>query len=70
LALELARRLSLPLPQELFIYVIGVKDPYTFGEQFTPEVERALPGAANRIAAELAALTGRNPGGKSLAPPG
>jgi hydrogenase maturation protease len=70
MALELARRLSLPLPQELFIYVIAVKDPHTFGEQFTPEVERALPGAANRIAAEVAAVTGRNPGGKSLASPG
>ena len=43
LALELARQLSLPLPQELLIYVVAVKDPYTFGEQFTPEVERALP---------------------------
>jgi hydrogenase maturation protease len=67
LALELARRLSLALPQELFIYAIAVKDPYTFGEQLTPEVERALPGAADRIAAELAAVMGRNPGGKSLA---
>jgi hydrogenase maturation protease len=53
-ALDLARRLSLPLPQELLIYVIGVEDPYTFGEQFTPEVERALPAAADRIARELA----------------
>ena len=70
LALELARRLSLPLPQELLIYVIAVKDPHTFGERFTPEVERALPGAANRIAAELAALTARTPGGKPPAPPG
>jgi hydrogenase maturation protease len=54
-ALELARRLSLPLPQELLVYVIGVEDPYTFGEQFTPAVERALPAAAERIAGELAA---------------
>ena len=70
LALELARRLSLPLPQELLIYVIAVKDPHTFCERFTPEVERALPNAANRIAAELAALTAHTPGGKPLAPPG
>ena len=52
-ALDLARRLSLPLPQELLVYVIGVEDPYTFGEQFTPAVERALPAAAGRIAGEL-----------------
>jgi len=70
LALELARRLSLPLPQELHIYVIAVKDPHTFGERFTPEVERALPAAACRIADELAALTAHTPGGKPLAPPG
>jgi hydrogenase maturation protease len=70
LALELARRLSLSLPQELLIYVIAVKDPHTFGERFTPEVERALPAAACRIAAELAALTAHTPGGKTLASPG
>jgi Ni,Fe-hydrogenase maturation factor len=70
LALELARQLSLPLPQELLIYVIGVKDAHTFGERFTPEVERALPDAANRIAAELAALTAHISGGKPLAPRG
>jgi hydrogenase maturation protease len=70
LALELARRLSLPLPQELLTYVIAVKDPHTFGERLAPEVERALPNAANRIAAELAALTAHTPGGKPLASPG
>lgn len=70
MALELARELSLPLPQELLIYVIAVKDPHTFGERFTPEVERALPDAANRIAAELAALTAYTPGGKPLTPQG
>jgi len=56
-ALELARRLSFPLPRELLIYVIAVKDPHTFGERFTPEVEGALPAAASSIAAELAALS-------------
>jgi hydrogenase maturation protease len=70
LALELARQLSLPLPQELLIYVVAVKDPHTFGEQLTPEVERALPGAANTIAAELTALTAHTPGGKPVASPG
>ncbi len=56
LALELARRLSLPLPQEILIYVVAVKDPYTFGEQCTAEVEEALPAAADRIVDELAAV--------------
>jgi hydrogenase maturation protease len=55
-ALDLARRLSLPLPRELLIYVIAVQETRTFGERFTPEVERALPSAASRIASELAAL--------------
>ena len=56
-ALALARRLSLPLPRELLIYVIAVQDPYTFGERFTPEVEKALPAAASSIVVELAAAT-------------
>jgi hydrogenase maturation protease len=56
-ALQLARRLSFPLPQEVLIYVIAVEDPYTFGERFTPEVERALPAAASSIAAEIASLS-------------
>jgi hydrogenase maturation protease len=64
-ALELARRLSLPMPQELFIYVIAVKDTHTFGEHLTPEVERAMSDAANKIAAELAALSDYASGGKT-----
>jgi hydrogenase maturation protease len=55
-ALELARRLSFPVPRELLVYVIAVRDPYTFGEGFTPEVETALPAAARSIAADVAAL--------------
>ncbi len=53
LALNLARGLSLPLPQEVFVYVICVRDTGTFGEQLTAEVEQALPAAADRIADEL-----------------
>lgn len=56
LALELARRLALPLPQPLLVYVVAVEDPYTFGERLTPQVERALPGAAAMIVADLAAV--------------
>jgi hydrogenase maturation protease len=55
-ALDLARRLSLPLPRELLIYVIAVQETRTFGERFTPEVEKALPAAADSIAAELTAF--------------
>jgi len=64
-ALDLARRLSFPVPREVLIYVIAVQDPYTFGEQFTPEVEKALPAAARTIASQLArgaAATFRSPG--------
>jgi hypothetical protein len=60
----------LPLPQDLFIYVIAVKDPHTFGERFTPEVERALPDAANRIAAELLVVADYTSDGKTLVSPG
>ena len=56
-ALELARRLSFPLPREVLIYVVAVQETSTFSERLTPEVEKALPAAARRIAAELAALS-------------
>ena len=70
-ALQLARRLSLPLPRELLIYVIAVEDPYTFGERFTPEVEKALPAAASTIAGELAALSrSRGDASESMTAPG
>jgi Ni,Fe-hydrogenase maturation factor len=56
-ALDLARRLSFPVPGEVLVYVMAVEDPYTFGERFTPEVEKALPAAAVTIAADVAALS-------------
>jgi hydrogenase maturation protease len=69
-ALELARRLSFPVPGEVLIYVMTVEDPYTFGERFTPDVEKALPAAAATIAAELAALSPRPAGSALPATPG
>jgi Ni,Fe-hydrogenase maturation factor len=48
-------------------YVVAIKDPYTFGEQLTPEVERDLPAAASRIAGELAAVSAPSADGKRSA---
>lgn len=57
-ALRLARELRMRLPEKTVIYAIAVVDPYTFGEGMTPQVEQALPGAVQEIAADVARLWG------------
>lgn len=44
-----ARACGLEMPDDVRIFGIGVRDPYTLGERCSPEVERAVP----RIAALL-----------------
>lgn len=56
--LELGRRCGMAMPHAVRVFVIGVRDPYTFGERCTPEVEARLPAAVETI---LGALGG--PGG-------
>jgi hypothetical protein len=48
--LELGRRCGLQMPAEVRVFVIGVSDPYTFGERCTPAVAEAIPRAVERIA--------------------
>lgn len=55
-AIRLAREVGMHVPEPLLIYAIGVADPYTFGEQLTPELERALPSIISQIASDLARL--------------
>ena len=52
-ALELGRKLSLPLPQQITIYAIEAKDVTSFGEECTPEVMKAIPACANMVIREL-----------------
>jgi len=53
-ALELGRRLSIPLPKEIIIFAIEVEDVATFNERCTPKVEQAVPVVVNMIVEELA----------------
>ncbi len=53
-ALQQAQTYGWDVPQEIVIYAIAVKDPYTFGEEMTPEVEKALPNAVQQMADDLA----------------
>lgn len=52
-ALELGKRLGLPLPGEIVIFAIEVADTSTFGEECTPEVKQAIPSCVEMIIQEL-----------------
>lgn len=52
-ALELGKRLGMTLPREIIVFAIEVKDVVTFSEECTPEVERAIPVAADMVIQEL-----------------
>ena len=42
-------RRGLPVPKRLFVVGIEVADPFKFGEELSPEVEAAVPEAAERV---------------------
>ena len=52
-ALELGGQIGLPLPKELTIYAVGVKNIIFFGEEPTPAVARAIPEVMRAVLAEL-----------------
>lgn len=52
-ALELGRKLGMPMPEEIVIIAIEVNDVTTFGETCTPDVEAAIPKAVEMILATL-----------------
>ncbi len=54
-ALELGRVAGLPLPEDVKIYAIEVKDVATPGEALTEPVERAVPDVVQAILGELKA---------------
>ena len=51
--LELGKNLALPVPEEISILAIEAEDVSTFGEDLTPEVEKAIPAAVNLVLSEL-----------------
>lgn len=52
-ALELGKRLALPLPQQITIFAIEVADTTTFSEECTPDVRQAIPVCVKMILEEL-----------------
>ncbi len=52
-ALELGRRLGLPLPRQINIFAVEAKDVTSFGEECTPEVTKAIPLCAEMVVQEL-----------------
>jgi len=51
-AMELGRKLGLPLPQEIKIYAIQGEDVFTFDEECSPAVEKAISQIAEEIMQE------------------
>jgi hydrogenase maturation protease len=58
-ALALGRQLNMPVPAQVRIFAIEVEDPFTLGTQLTPDLQTALPGIVERIAAVVSAITTR-----------
>ncbi len=52
-ALELGTELGLALPKEVIIFAIEVADVSAFSEEFTPEVEKAIPEVVKLVLQEL-----------------
>jgi hydrogenase maturation protease len=56
--LELGRACGMVMPTEVRVFVMGVSDPYTFGESCTPAVAAAIPSAIELIAARVLGAEG------------
>ena len=54
--LALGQKLGLAMPEQVRIFAIEVKDPFTVGTALTPSLQSALPGIVQRIALALQTL--------------
>jgi hydrogenase maturation protease len=52
-ALELGKRLGLPLPPYITLFAIEARDVVSFGEQCTPEVNKAISTCVEMVTGEL-----------------
>jgi hydrogenase maturation protease len=52
-ALELGRRIGMPIPGQIIIYAVEVANTSNFSEEFTPEVKKAIPRCVKMIFKEL-----------------
>lgn len=56
-ALELGRRLEIPMPSAISIVAVEAKDVVTFDEKLTAEVEQAIPEAVDMVLCQLKDIT-------------
>lgn len=47
--LDLAEKVQIKVPKTFDVVAIEVEDPYSFGEELTPKVKRALPKVVTKI---------------------
>jgi hydrogenase maturation protease len=47
--IDMAEKMNLVVPKSLYVAAIEVKDPFSFGEELTPEVEKVLPRVTSKI---------------------
>jgi hydrogenase maturation protease len=52
-ALELGRKIGMPIPKQIIIYAIEVADTSNFSEEFTPGVKKAISRCIKMILNEL-----------------
>jgi hydrogenase maturation protease len=52
-ALEMAKRMGLPVPGEIVIYGVAVEEVFAFGERPTPAVAAVIPEVAAAVVEEL-----------------
>jgi len=52
-ALELGRRLGIPLPKEIVVFAVEVEDVTTFNERCTPKVAQIVPVVVDMVMREL-----------------
>jgi len=52
-ALELGKKLGLPLPEQITLFAIEAKNVVSFGEQCTPEVDKAISTCVEMVVEEL-----------------
>jgi hydrogenase maturation protease len=55
--LALGSALELPMPKDVKIFAVEVKDPFTLGTTLTPPLQAALPGIVTRVGCTLRGLS-------------
>ena len=58
--LDMAEKMNISMPSVLQVVAMEVKDPFSFGEELTPEVEKAVPRFISEIRAIIENILNEN----------